>query len=370
MISHINVLFVEDVHNDAELAVRELKKGELSFDYKRVGTKNEFTLALNDFRPDIIISDYIMPSYSGLEALKDAREFDPFLPFILFTGSVNEEIAVQCMKAGANDYVLKEYPARLPYAVEEAIEKKAVKAAGAKAVQALKDSEVYFRSLIEHLSDYLLLVNSDGVIKFSSPSFNELIGYTPEEVIGENAFKFIYPADVDYIKSELKAFLANPEILREVNIQAVNKNGKSVFLRGKAQNLLNNSLFNGIFLNLQNITEQKLSEEALRASEEQYRRLVEGSPNSIAIHVNGKFIYVNSAGAKLIGAQSPQELIGMPVLDIVHPDYRSSVIDRLKSSAEGKESPLFEEKFMRLNGSVIDVEVAAIPFSYKGQSAV
>jgi PAS domain S-box-containing protein len=237
-------------------------------------------------------------------------------------------------------------------------------------VQALRDSEAYFHSLIEHLSDYLLLVNSDGAIKFSSPSFNELIGYTPEEVTGESAFKFIWPGDVEYIKVELKAFLSNPEIIREVNIHVVNKNGKSVFLRGKAQNLLNHSLFNGILLNLQDITEYKLSEEALRASEEQYRRLVEGSPNSIAIHVNGKFIYVNSAGAKLIGAQSPQELIGMPVLNIIHPDYRSSVIDRLKSSDEGKESPLFEEKFMKLDGSVIDVEVVGIPFSYQGQPAV
>jgi DNA-binding NtrC family response regulator len=127
MSNHIQILFIEDVLTDVDLAVRELEKGGLSFDYIRVETKNEFKLALNDFRPDIVISDYIMPSYSGLQALKDTREFHKFIPFILFTESVNEDIAVQCMKAGANDYVLKEHPARLPYAVEEAIEKKQLK---------------------------------------------------------------------------------------------------------------------------------------------------------------------------------------------------------------------------------------------------
>ena len=99
MNDHLKVLFVEDIQSDAELAVRELKKGGLSFDYKRVETKNELTLALNEFRPDIVISDYNLPSYSGLQALKETREFDPFIPFILFTGSANEEIAVQCMSS-------------------------------------------------------------------------------------------------------------------------------------------------------------------------------------------------------------------------------------------------------------------------------
>ena len=165
------ILFVEDVLSDAELAVRELKKRGLSFDHIRVDTRHEFIKALNDFKPDIVISDYQMPSYSCLQSLKDAKEFDPLMPFILFTGSVNEEIAVRCMKAGANDYVIKEHITRLPYAVAEALEKKAIKAAGEKAVQALKESEAYFRSLIEHLSDYLLLANSDGTIKFSNPLF-------------------------------------------------------------------------------------------------------------------------------------------------------------------------------------------------------
>jgi PAS domain S-box-containing protein len=248
---------------------------------------------------------YQMPSYNGLQALTDTKEFDSLIPFILFTGSVNEEIAVQCMKAGANDYVIKEHITRLPYAVAEALENKATKAEGEKAVQALKESEAYFRSLIEYLSDYLLLTDSDGTIKFSNPSFNELIGYTPSEIIGENAFKLIFPGDVEYIKSELKSFLANPEIIREVNIHVVHKNGKSIFLRGKAQNLLTHSLFDGILLNLQDITVLKLAEQALR---EKKRQIIESNQimagilentHMMAVFLDTKFnfIWVNKAYA-------------------------------------------------------------------------
>jgi PAS domain S-box-containing protein len=117
------------------------------------------------------------------------------------------------------------------------------------------------------------------------------------------------------------------------------------------------------------ITERKHAEDALHESEERYRRLVEGSPEAIAVHSKGKFVFVNPAGAKLIGAGSPQELVGKPILDVVHPDSRSQVIERLRHVAEGKEAPLFEEKFLKFDGSVIDVEVVGIPFSYHGQTA-
>jgi PAS domain S-box-containing protein len=117
------------------------------------------------------------------------------------------------------------------------------------------------------------------------------------------------------------------------------------------------------------ITDRKHAEEALHESEERYRRLVEGSPDAIAVYSKGRFIFVNPAGAKLIGARSPRELIGKSILDVVHPDSRSQVIERLRHVAEGKEAPLFEEKFLKFDGSVINVEVVGIPFSYQGQAA-
>jgi PAS domain S-box-containing protein len=118
-------------------------------------------------------------------------------------------------------------------------------------------------------------------------------------------------------------------------------------------------------------TEEKRrsSEDTLQESEERYRRLVEGSPDAIAVHSEGKFVFVNPAGAKLVGAQRPQELIGKPILDIVHPDSRSRVIERIQQVAKGKKAPLYEEQFVKLDGTVIDVDVVGIPCTYQGKTA-
>lgn len=111
-------------------------------------------------------------------------------------------------------------------------------------------------------------------------------------------------------------------------------------------------------------------EQALSESEDRYRRLVEFSPDAIAVHIGGKFVYVNRAGLNMIGAKEMDELVGMPALDIVHPDSQEAVRSRMleQSTAPG-EQPFIEEKFVRLDGTTIDVEVATTPMIYEGKQA-
>ena len=94
----IRILFAEDLPTDAEMARREILKEKIDFDYRLVDTEPEFRKELNDFSPDIVISDYSMPAFDGMTALKIARKYSPFIPFIVLTGSMNEETAVACMK--------------------------------------------------------------------------------------------------------------------------------------------------------------------------------------------------------------------------------------------------------------------------------
>lgn len=107
----------------------------------------------------------------------------------------------------------------------------------------------------------------------------------------------------------------------------------------------------------------------LLGTEEDYRRLVEFSPDAIAIHQQGRFVFVNQAGAALIGAKSGEELVGKSLLDVVHPDYREMVIKRASQTHQGMTTPLQEEKFIRLDGQVIDVEVVAIPIKFRDKPA-
>lgn len=113
------------------------------------------------------------------------------------------------------------------------------------------------------------------------------------------------------------------------------------------------------------------AEHSLRESEERYRKLFELSPDAIAIQVDGKFVFANPACVKLFGARDECALIGRPIIEVVHPDYRKIVAARMKTVFEGAGgTPLLEERFLRLNGETIDVEVVGASFEYGGKPAV
>lgn len=123
--------------------------------------------------------------------------------------------------------------------------------------------------------------------------------------------------------------------------------------------------FNGL------LTTLAQREQALRESEERSRTLVEWSPESIAVHRNGVFIYVNPAAVKMFGAVSARDLVGTPILDRIHPDCRELALARVTSIVEqGVFTPMFEEQFLKLDGTVIDVEVQGTPIAYDGAPAV
>jgi PAS domain S-box-containing protein len=120
----IRILYVEDVPTDAELILLELSLNGISYSHIIVETKKDYIEALISFVPDIIISDYSLPQFDGMNALSLRNEIAPQTPFILVTGSANEEVAVECMKAGADDYILKRNLSRLIPAIKTAFAKR------------------------------------------------------------------------------------------------------------------------------------------------------------------------------------------------------------------------------------------------------
>lgn len=119
---------------------------------------------------------------------------------------------------------------------------------------------------------------------------------------------------------------------------------------------------------LENVSDRKHMEEALRESEERYRQLVELSPNGIFIQCGQDFAFLNSAALAIYGAPNPEALIGKPVIDFVHPNYKQVVKERIRQLIKGnKPTSLMEQKLLRCDGTSIDVEIAATPFVYQGQ---
>jgi len=176
------VLVLEDVPSDAELEVRELVRAGLAGEWRRVETEAEFREALETFGPEVVLADYSLPSWNGLEALKVVRALRPELPFVIVTGSLDEETAAGCIKAGADDYVLKERLARLPHAVRSAREVWAERVARRRAEEELR----LRNTALVAAADGIIITDSTGTIAWANPAFTSMTGYTLEEVRGQN----------------------------------------------------------------------------------------------------------------------------------------------------------------------------------------
>jgi PAS domain S-box-containing protein len=184
----ISILFVEDMPADTELSKRELEKGGIIFQSMRVDTRTALLSALESFRPDIVISDYSMPMFDGMSALLTTREYDRFMPFIILTGSMNEETAVICMKAGASDYVIKEHMSRLPYAVLEAIDRRKLTEKNSLQEELLRQNEERYHSIFSDSKAVMLIIDPDtlAVIDANNAAL-EFYGWTKQELLKKNA---------------------------------------------------------------------------------------------------------------------------------------------------------------------------------------
>lgn len=147
---NLKILIVEDVATDAELIAMELENAALAFSYHRVESKEDLLHHLKHNTPDIVISDYSLPRLNALDALRIKNEYDPYIPFILVTGAQTEEIAVECIKKGADDYILKSSLTRLPTSVYNVIQKKKAAKENLKSLEEIKSREEKYRNLFEN----------------------------------------------------------------------------------------------------------------------------------------------------------------------------------------------------------------------------
>lgn len=233
-----------------------------------------------------------------------------------------------------------------------------------------KDS-TYFRTLIDNSSDAIACIGEDRNLMYVNPSAGHMLGYDAEEF--EHGIKngLLHPEDLARVKEEFNSVFGGlqSEITTQCRVLHRDQSWRCIELH--LRNFLSDPNIRAVVVNSRDITEQRHAEHALHESEARYRSLVELSPDAIAIHEDGRFVYVNAAGARLLGAASPEVLIGKPILDILHPDYHEVERKRLHFlSREGGDQTPVQERLVRIDGSSIDVEFVAIPVSFKGRKAV
>jgi diguanylate cyclase (GGDEF)-like protein/PAS domain S-box-containing protein len=177
----LKVLFVEDSDNDAALLLRELHKGGYEPDYARVETAQELETSLQETRWDIVISDYSMPSFDGIAALKIVRKHNQDVPFIIVSANIGEEIAIMAMKAGAQDYIMKGNLKRLLPAIEREINESTIRKKHRMAEEDMRK----LSSAIEQTADVVIITDKRGKIEYVNTAFVNITGYKKDEVIGK-----------------------------------------------------------------------------------------------------------------------------------------------------------------------------------------
>ncbi len=263
----LRVLVVEDRAEDAELVIRELRRAALNCETRRVDKADAFRHALVDFRPDIVLADYTVPGFGGMAALEILKTEASAIPLIVVTGSLDEETAAECIKAGAADYVLKTNLIRLGPAISGALAYAQSQADKHVAESALRMSERRFRALVEESWDAVALFGADGTILYGSPATTRLLGYDLSEFVGRNAMELIHPDDRAGVLVRLQEATAAPRARVHVAARVRHKNGSWRHLEGVFTNLLDDPSVDAIVNNYRDVTDRRILEEQVVLSQ-------------------------------------------------------------------------------------------------------
>ena len=232
----------------------------------------------------------------------------------------------------------------------------------------LPSNEIIYRKFFENSVDALLLTDPNGNILSANPAACIMYGYPEEELI-----KLSRPDVTDITDPRLSALLSERALNGKADgeLTLIRKDGTRFPAEVSSAIFKDDKGLEYTSMIIRKITGRKLAEEALKESREKYRNIVDGSPDAIAIYTEGKVVYANNACISLFRASSIDQLIGMPVIKFVHPDFTAIVSMRMNEIGEFQNIlPLVKEKLLLLDGTAIDAEVKAIPITFNQRPSV
>lgn len=230
----VRLVIVEDMPMEAEIAVRQLESGGFSCNWKRVESEAVLRRALDEHKPDLILSDFTLPGFDGLSALDVARQVAPDTPFIFLSGTIGEERAIDALQRGAYDYVLKTNMARLVPAVRRALNDASIRRQQRSLEQQLRD--IVFTS-----QDWIWEHDRDGKFTFCSDSVGTILGYTPQELLGTNASQYVHSEDLAALDFAMHTLGSNQRTASNLQARWRHRNGTYRWLERNMLALLNES---------------------------------------------------------------------------------------------------------------------------------
>lgn len=289
----LRILLLEDVETDAELVLHKLQSAKFDFESVIVDNGVDFSEQVSKFEPDLILADYLMPEYNAMEALDFLNKNDFEIPFILVTGSQSEEVAVECIKKGAADYILKTSLTRLPAAVTNVLKKKKIEEKNEKIQLALVESERRLKSLFEHNPDAVCAVDTEGRFLSANKATEKIFGYRVEELLGDSFEKVIFSENLgeiyDYFK---KALAGEPQFY---DVVGKRKDGKKFY--GSVTNIpiiVDNKTV-GVYGLVKDISEKKKNDEIIKQNNLYLERIVTIQQGMLSFATDLKAIMNNAA---------------------------------------------------------------------------
>ncbi len=330
----LRILILEDAPSDLELIVDELHQAGLSVDYRCVMTEADYSANLGEDL-DLILADYRLPQFDALKALRLLQERKLDIPLIVVTGTIGEEAAAECIKLGATDYLLKDRLARLGQSVKVALEAKCLRDENRRAEAALWQSQMLNRAVLNSIGEHIAVLDQEGTIvavneawtRFARENGDPALAFTG---IGTNYLAACQRAaeagdtDAGQALTGIQAVLhaSQPEFRLEYACHSPQE--KRWFLM-RASRLAGGS--GGAVVSHTNITERRLAEEAVKADERRFRKLIENSADVILlIDGAGKILYESPA----VNVKERFQGAVQNLLQALHPDDVAFYTDFLK----------------------------------------
>jgi PAS domain S-box-containing protein len=329
----VRVLIVEDLLSDAELMLIALQTAGIECESLRVQTEREYLLALST-GIDIILADYSLPKFSALQALDLLAQHRIDVPLIVVTGTVDEEAAIECMKKGAADYLLKDRMARLGLAVQQALAAHRLRLDGQKAQENLRDLAKFTAedpNPVMRVFANLRLAYANAASTPVLDAWGLRIGDTVPDDLAPTVERCL-----------------SAGIRREIEIEC----GNLVFAALVVPIL--ESHYCSIYF--RDITANRRADAALRASEQRLRLITDHVLDLVSqTTLDGEFLYVSPSHRAVLG-YAPDALVARSMLDIVHPDHRQRVSEVVRAATSGRPDGRLELQARHANGHYVWLE--------------
>lgn len=321
----VKILHLEDNPKDTALVQATLESAGLAIEILRVETRDDFVAALEQREIDVIFADKTLPAFDGFRALEFARQLRPEAPFIFVSGTLGEEVAIESLKNGATDYVVKSRLARLAPVTLRALREVAEQRERQKAQAQIRANDARFRALIEHSAEAIVLLDAQGIVAYVSPSVTRILGGDADAWLGGNWLNRVHPDDLNLVSNLFTELLNAPGTSKTAEFHYQHSDGSWLWLEVTGTNLLHEPSVQAIVGNVRDITARKTSQEKLVHSENRFRALIENSFDAIVLFGADGTVLAGIPSTTQLAGYSLTEVIGRNMSEFIHPDDRNSV---------------------------------------------